>query len=246
MGKKTGKISNERFDEIWQEARVERYLRISEQYRDEVPEHIDRAADRAFRQMEAWIAAGAIPSPAPETPPPPVPRRAVRLSAGTGAAKIAAAALGAAVLVAAGSCAAIPALRDAVSEALGIEAVQHGNEPRRSARSPGAYVIPSPGEDYELREDISTDTLAAKWFVAERRLLMVQIAPELQELPTGEGEAVTVGGMVGMVYEVDGDQQLLLRDGGNSILIRMYNAQREELLDYAEQSVLAHVPLPSP
>lgn len=240
MGKKV-KITNERFEEIMREARVARYLRMDEQYRDEVPEHIDRAADRAFRQMEAWIAAGVILSPAPEAPPLPKAAGTATKAAGAAAAlKATAVTLSAALLISAGGYLASPTLRQTVNGVLGIEAASP--DTRRSARAPADYVIPSPGEGYELREDLSTETVAAKWFVAERRLLMVQIAKELPEEPTGVGEVVTVGDMVGMAYEIDGDQQLLLRDGELSILIKMYNADRQELLDYAEQFALANAP----
>lgn len=223
---KRAKITKARFDELMAHARFERYLGIDELYSDRVPEHIDRAAERAFHRMEAWIAAGAIPGTVPE--PPTMPK-----AAGAAAAmKATSIALASAVLIGVGSYCAVPAVREAVNGCLGIKTAI--SDASYSAKSPADYVIPSPGDGYELREQIDSDTVKAGWFVAERRLLMVQIAPELQELPTGEGEVVVIGSMVGTAYEIDGDRQLLLYDGGMTILIRMYNADRQELLDYAE------------
>lgn len=228
MGKKV-KISDERFMEIMRQARADRDLRISEEWKDKVPEHADEAADRAFKQMEAWIAMGAIPALTSEASAGRRGRSGKTAKAmGAGAhVKITAAAVAAAVVIGAGSYAASPGVRRAVS---GLCAV---GEKTESPRAPAAYEIPSPGEGYSLREDVSTDTMTARWYTAERRLLMVQIAYELPEEPSGEGDAVIVGRMPGMAYDVKGDQQLVIRDGDVSILIKMFNADRQELLDYA-------------
>ncbi len=227
------KITNARFEELMREARIERSLRIVDR-NSEVPAHVDEAADRAFRQMEAWIAAGVILSPAPEILPLPKAAGASGAAAGLTALKIAAVTVGAAALIGLGSYAAVPALREAVNDSLGAAQTQSLREVQREAKAPADYVIPSPGEDYSLKEELSTGTVAAKWFVAERRLLMVQIAPSLQETPPADSETVTVGAMVGALWEQEGDRLLLLHDGQVTVLIRMFNAERQEILDYAE------------
>ena len=195
----------------------------------EVPAHTDAAAQRAFRQMEAWIAAGAMPEPAV--------RRPVD-AGGITAAKLLAVTLASAAVLGTGAYVASPAVRGFVD---GLAEIGHAlySAPMEE-RSPADYVIPSPGEGYELREEVSTDTAAAKWFTAERRLLMVQIAKELPETPESAGEPVMAGGMAGMAYDVGGDRQLLLYDGGLVILIKMYNADLQELLDYAEAFAAAN------
>ena len=218
------RISDERFIELMKRANHERYLRISEKYRDEVPECFDRAAERAFGEMAAWVAAGAIPSEPPQRAS--LPKSAA--TSGIGA-RILAVVLSAAVIGGAGY-AAVPAVRNAVNGVLGF--VQ--TAPAQAAKQAADYIIPSPGEGYELREDVTTDNMAVKWFVAERRLLLVQIADELPELPTDGGETVTVGGTAALAYDIEGDQQLVLLDNGMIVLMKMYNASREELLDYAE------------
>lgn len=228
MAKGKVKISGARFDELMAQARADRFLRLNAAWRDRVPAHTDRAAERAFRQMEAWIAAGAVPA---QAQPPAAETRLPRRAGGAGASaalKLAAVTTSAAVLLGAGSYIASPAVRDAVNGALGAARTADAG-----SRRPADYVIPSPGEGYTLRADVATDTMAAKWFVADRRLLMVQISGQLPEEPEGDGEIVVVGGMVGMAYDVEGDRQLIIRDGENSILIKMFNADRQELLDYA-------------
>lgn len=230
MAERQGKVTNARFDALMEDARTARCLAL-EAESDPPPAHTDRAAENAFRRMEAAVAAGAALTLAASG------RRgaaAARFGTLLTALKRAAAALLASALLLAGSYALFPDLREAAGALLGLTDTRVIETPGRAERSPTQYEIPSPGEGYELREDVSTDTMAARWFVAERRLLMVQIARELPDVPTGEGELVTVGGLTVAAYDVDGDQELLLYDGEISILIKMFNASRDELLAYAE------------
>lgn len=226
------KISDERFIALMGEAQRRQYARINEQYRDKVPESFDRAAEKTLRRLEGWVAAGAVPPQAVSYAPKKAAKGAAKASL---AIKTAAVVLSAA-LIGAGSYAAVPAVRDAVNSALGIGHIASAHRVKASAD----YIIPDPGEPYELQDSIETGTTTAKWFAGEGRLLMVQIAEELPELPEGAGEAVTVGGTVGMVYDIDGDQVLLLYDGGMTILIKIYTADRQELLDYAQMFAAAN------
>lgn len=226
MSKRNIRISDEQFIELLRGCRIDRPAAA-----DEVPAHADMAAQRAFRQMESWIAAGMIPAAA-----------GIGTAAGIGAArglghaaKALAITVGAAAVLGAGAYVLSPAVHDAVSIPH-IARIQAAKQ----ARAPEDYEIPSPGEGYELREDVSGEAMIAKWFVAEDRLLMVQIAYQLPEAPDGEGKYVEIGGMTGAAYDVDGDQELLIRDGAVCILIKMFNAEREELLDYARTFAAAN------
>ena len=216
-------LSDEEFIGIMRAYREDRLAMIEASAEDAVPAHTDEAAGRAFRQMEVWIARGAFPAAAGK-----VLRRGIACGA---ALRAVIAAVSAAALLSAGSYALFPSVRSAVDAALCRTEAQTAAP--FSEKAPADYTIPWPGEGYELREDVTGEAMIAKWFTAERRLLMVQIAYELPEVPEGAGEYVDLGGMVGFAYEADGDRQLLIRDGAVSILIKMFNADPEELLDYA-------------
>lgn len=211
-----------------EQARRDWYLHIEKAYADAVPASVDQAADDALQKMQGWIAAGALPH---EKPLSAAGKTSVSIAkAGIGV-KIAAVVLTAALL-GAGTYAAVPAARDAVSALISAE--RAAAQPGRRDRQPADYVIPDPGEGYALREDVSTDTMIGKWFVSDRSFLMVQIAKKLPDIPADGGEAIAVGSTAGMMYDVDGDQVLVLFDGDMTVLIRTYTENRQELLDYAE------------
>lgn len=224
------KTADELLDEAFERANLERFLEINEEYRDEVPESFDAAAEKTFREMASWVALGSVPASVRQAAS--SAKAATIGAAKTGAAgaciKVLSAVL-AAALIGVGSIAVIPGAGNAVKSVLHTEQAEPAG-----TKAPEDYSIPSPGENYTLREDVSSGRMAAKWFEAERRHLMVQIAKTLPELPEGDCEAVSIGGSIGLYYEDEGDQQLLLQDGGMYILIQMHNASRQELMDYAE------------
>ena len=239
MAERNTAISDQMLEELLRRDRTDRLLRRNERWRERVPEHVDRAAEHAFQRMQTWIDAGR--APAESLSGPAGAGTAGAAAAGLGAWKLTALILTAAVLLAVGACTVSPALRESVGAL--FDPTQAGQTAERSAgKAPGDYVIPSPGEGFELRSEAVSDTLAVKWFAAERRLLMVQIAEQLPEEPAAEHlvDGVEIGGLPGAVFELDGDQELLLRDGNVLILIRYWNADREDLLDYAETLVAAN------
>lgn len=218
------KISNERFEAVMQKARVSRYLQINARYANDVPEHIDEAAREFFRSCEGMIAAGATPPGAP-----------ARAAAKAGLGVKALAVILSAAVIGAGSYFAVPAVKEAANGVWEL-----GQAEQRQSKLPTDYIIPSPGEEYEVKEDVSTENLAVKWFSAERRLLLVQIADALPELPEELGETVLIGGSAAFMSEAEGMWQLVMHDGDMLILMQMYNVERQELTDYAEMFAAAN------
>lgn len=226
------KLSGRGFDELMRDARIERFLRLNED--GAVPEHIDAAAENAFEAMRAWAAVGAVPAAAGGA--------AFARSAGgirhISGLKVAAITVGAAALIGAGGYIASPAVRGAIDSAIQIQSRETGSVSVREAQEqkhPGDYIIPDPGDGFTLREEVAADHTAARWFEDGNRQLMVQIAWQLPEEPDEDDrlKTVVVGGIPGTLYDVDGDKQLILRDGRVVILIKMWQADTDEILAYA-------------
>lgn len=227
-----GKISDARLIELLEMARAAGYP-----CDDEVPAHMDRAAEKTFQKLRGWVALGAIPpiGAAAEDVPVPKSSAAVKKGGRLGIAAKVVSVILAAALIGAGSYAFVPAVRGAVDSFTGTAV-----SARQSGRAASEYVIPDPGEPYELVEDYDTGTMCTKLFAAEEHLMLVQIAKKLPEAPEGIGEAVTVGNTVGLLYEVEGDRVLILRDGGMTILIKNYSDDDQELMRYAEAFAAAN------
>lgn len=218
------RISVKQFDTLMREYRIDRLLSQEEELSALVPESTDRAAERAFEQMRLAVATGA-----------PVSFRPTKAAGASLGAKAAAIAVSAAVLAGAGTCAISPAAREYAVRA--ISAVIQSVQPEKSAaRQPGAYIIPSPGEDFTVTDESQSERMTAKWFAGGRRQMLVEIAYKLPDelVKTEDIEYVTVGGLPGTLYETEGMELLVLRDGSVYILIEYFNAGREALMEYAE------------
>ena len=102
-------------------------------------------------------------------------------------------------------------------------------------RSPGAYTIPSPGEEYAVSDELTSDSLAYKWFTYNDHEVLVLIAYSLpeSEAEPGEREAAAVGDAAGWYSESGESRVLELRDGGVLIRVVFYNAERDDVFDYA-------------
>lgn len=137
--------------------------------------------------------------------------------------------------VSAGALALSPSLRGRASALFGAAYT----EPLRE-REPMDYVIPSPGEEFTVRDEAAGQAMVYRWYGAEHSMVLVEIARELPEdaAQTEDAEAVTVGGMWGS-YCAD-TRSLLLHDGAVSILIQYWNGEREDILAYAEAFAAAN------
>lgn len=218
------RISRKQFDYLMREYRLERLLSQEAYLRRQVPASTDRAAERAFAQMQAAVVSGA-----------PVSIRPAKAAGASIPARALAVAVSAAVLVGAGAYAASPSVRAYAQRAVTAHAQADGTASRR-ARQPRDYVIPSPGEGFEVTEESESERMTARWFTARRQQVLVEIAYKLPDelVKTADVEFVTVGGLPGTVYETDGIELMILRDGDVYILIEYFNADRQELTDYAE------------
>lgn len=219
------RIGNRALEALFEEYRADCLLAGEIRWRDQVPASTDRAAERAFSEMDAGIAAG-------------LPLAAVGREAAGAAAKAAGTAVGirvlaiavaAAAVVGAGGYAAVPAVRQYVHRLAGAVL------PASRDRSPEDYVIPSPGEAFRVQEEVVNDRMAVRWFRSDTQLFLVEIAYELPEgaVPNDSPEYVTVAGRAAALYESEDIGLVILSDGALSILVECFNADRQTLLDYA-------------
>lgn len=224
-----GRISNKRFDCLMRAYRAELLMEEGPALRGQVPESTDRAAERAFRKMEACIASGSAV---------PAGRAAVKAAAKAGAAaKILAVIVGGSVLIGAGSYAASPAVRERVGRLF-----SYAHTDRAARRSPGEYVIPSPGEGFSVTDELVSEYMHGCWFTMGEREVLVQIAEELppEAGQDGGAEVVTVGGAWGTYAETGDTLTLILHDGDVLIRIETLGADREGLLAYAAALLAAN------
>ena len=210
------------------------------------------ALDEALRALAAGEAAPAFrcgaPDYLPEGPaacsPAGVSPRDGR-AAGTApltAGKLLLISLAAALAICGGAVAASPGLRGAAAEwfgTIGLFAEQRtGSE---TDKAPGDYVIPSPGEGFRVTDETRSERLAAVWYTAERRQVMVQIAYALSEdAALSDAEELELGGLTGWCREREGTVRLTLRDGKVWISVQYFNADRETAEAYAEAIVASN------
>lgn len=210
------RISDRELTALFREYRADCLLSGEAHWRGEIPPSAERAAERAFAAMDA-CAAG------------------VPLTAAGGAAaalKALAITVAASAVLCAGSYAAVPAAREYAASLFGGS--QRTEEPA-GGLAPGQYAIPSPGEGFRVTDEAVNERLAARWFRSDRQQVLVEIAYTLPEelAAPHEAEYVSVAGRDGTVYAADGAEYLILRDGDVYIFIAYFNADRQELLDYA-------------
>ena len=218
-------FTDERFGSMIEEmvrAEGDELLKTEELWHAAVPKSTDAAALAAIGTV--------LPYAAPAVG---------RAAAGSGllkAAKAAAIALGAAAVVAVGAVTVSPTLRGEVSALLsGAERPAVVQSVQQQRAVPGAYVIPSPGEDFAVTQTVDDERLVCRWFTSDTQELMVQIAYKLPQEITGlaDTEPVEVNG-TSAVYLEQGDQKLLeLRDREVVIQIEYFNAEKDEVLAYA-------------
>lgn len=211
------RISGREFDRLMRDYALDRLVERQDELNAAVPDSTDRAAEQAFRKMEAMVSSGAYSG-------------AARAGAAAAAAKAVVISVTAAAVLCAGSYALSPTVRSAVDGLVGIEAPA-------PSKQPGEYIIPSPGEDFSVTDEAEGERMAARWFKSDRQQVMVQIAYRMPEdIDTGQ-EFITVGGLPGTLTEADDTETLTLRDGTVIIRIQYFNADREELIGYAERLI---------
>ena len=226
----SGKISRRTFEALMRQRREQEQV-----WNTAVPKHTDQAAERAFRQMEAMVAAG-VPIAAGAT--------AAKAAGGSKAAgavtavKVLAVAAAGAAVIGMGTLAAVPAARQGLGQLLAPERAETA---QTVSRLPGAYVIPSPGEDFTVTDQAQSDTLNARWFTSAHQQVLVQIARQLpEESSEGAAEAVTAGGLSGALYQSGSTQVLLLRDGDVLLRVQYFNGDRDTLLAYGQALAAAN------
>ena len=212
--KRFSEMSAEEFDALLEKAlkyNGDRLYEEDRQWHDKVPESFEKTGLDTLTAMSAALAKPAKP----------------RVGFGKKLLVAAVLSLSAAGAVTAGVYYGSPQVRDRVNERIVASSAA-------AERRPADYAIPDPWEDYELRGEAYTDTMTYKWFVHERKQVIVEIAynlPEGMDDLSG-GEAVAVGGVPG-VYSA-AEQAILLHDGGVDIFIGYWNGSREDTLAYAE------------
>lgn len=218
------RISGKRFDYLMREYGLDLLLSREEELRRQVPESTDRAAERAFEQMQLAVASG-------------VPVRVGRAKAAgaSAAVKTLAVAVSASVLIGVGVCAASPAVSERARSLMPQSRIRAEQGADRPAKKPGDYIIPSPGEDFEVTDESQSERVTARWFTAERSQVLVEIAYKLPDelVRTEDIEYVTAGGLPGTLYETEEMSILILWDGDVYILIEYFNAGDSALMDYA-------------
>lgn len=205
-------------------------LEEERRWHDRVPAQLDRTAMACLSAPSAAAAERPIRTPS------------LPASAALSGWRLALAGLGAAALLAAGTVAAVPALRARVVSLLPAPAVQETEAPGLLGDSPGDYQIPLPGPDYTVTDEARSERLAYRWFTSPDRELLVKIAYRLQEdrAAGGETEYVQLGPLWGTYCEADSTRLLILRDGPVFLLFESWGGTREELVEYAERLIASN------
>lgn len=224
------RLTGRRFDALMREyvdRRGGALLAEEELWRDRVPDRADAAAEKTFRRLRACAATGVpLPTPASILPAAGAAAKAVKTVALT---------LAAAGVIGAAAYTAAPVLRDARGG--GIAAVR-----RAAERKPAEYVIPDPGGDLTVTDEGSSGKMAYRWFGSPEQELIVEIAYAVPEelAGDGQGEITAVGSMWGELWHGEHTELLVLHDGAICITIEYFNADRDELMAYAESLVRAN------
>jgi len=205
-----------------------RLLEEEKTWKGLVPDEIDKAVFAALGGTAAVAAAAATAAPAVKA------AKAAFL-----AKRIAGAAAGilaAAVLVTGGSYAAIPAFREAADETLaGIGIGPAAHTETVQALTPGGFSIPSPGEGYEITDESTGERVSYKWFTSSENEVLVEVGYRVTEQTGDAAEAVVLGnGAAGTYCEEGNTKTVFLRDGDVNIRVTFSNAEREDVLSYAE------------
>lgn len=205
-----------KFDRLLQDYALDRLVQQRDALNAQVPESMDRAAEAAFQKMGAMAAAGAYTG---------IPK----IGAGLAAVKAAVISVTAAAVLIAGSCALVPVIRSAVDRA--------AIEETAKAKAPADYEIPSPGDDFTVTDEASSERIAARWFKSDHQQVMVQIAYSLPDSSLVGQEYAAVCGIPAAVTETDDTQILTIQHGDVFIQIQYFNAERAELIAYAERLI---------
>ena len=212
--------------------RMDRQIeREDREWSDRVPESMDR--------MAAGLLSGSLPAVYIFGEPTVIhsAKRLARRASRALAVRITAVALAASAAVGAGGYAASPALRETVSAVLTAQRSETAPE-----RTPGEYVIPSPGEGFSVTDEAVGTKTRGCWFTSADREMLVQIAcrlPEGAEL-SDDAELLFVDDVPAYYEQTDTTRVLLLRDGGVLIRIEIWGAEQEELIDYARRLLEAN------
>lgn len=228
---------NEWFDSLPQdtiEAEGERLLKMEEEWHDRVPEHMDRAAERAMDRSQDTLLAGLL---LPLALKPRSRGAAKPLSA----AKIAAIALAGTVTVTAGVYAASPTLRQELTQLLAPTVQTVETQPgQKTDAEEQVFQIISPGEEYSIVEQGEGDNVRYCWFASDRGAILVEVLFYMPERTPGETETVIVGGLPGSFTDTGSTRILVLESEENYLVIQASGAEREEILSYAEQLIAAN------
>lgn len=212
-------LSEREFDALLEDALRDagsRLYRDDLAWRERVPEHFTRAGRDAIAAMSTALV-----------------KPAKHLGFGKKLILGAALTLSAVGMVTAGAYYGSPAIRECVNTRIAAASAE-------AERRPMDYVIPDPWEEYELRGEAYSDTMIYKWFVHDRKQVIVEIAynlPEGMDELSG-GESVTVGDVPGVYSETE--QAILLHHGGIDIYIGCWNGSREDAIAYAAALLAAN------
>lgn len=196
-------------------------------WRGRVPRDIDSAARMA-------LSSGAIIKAA-------APVKA-GIAAGHGA-RIAAAIVAAAVAVSGGIYAASPAVRARTAELFGGSGASTGIFAARQAeKSPADYIIPAPGEDYEITDEATGDSMRYIWFTSSEREVLVEIANRLTDGAYDPGAEILFlsDGSMGAYSGGEDSASLVVQDGDIDIRVTFSNAEQDDVLSYAELLIAAN------
>lgn len=230
------RINEKEIDRLMRAYASQQLLDRREELNALVPPGTDRAVQGAFSKMQAMVDAGAFAIPAAGGRALHAARAAKTAAAGLTAAKAVKAAaltLAAASVIGAGSYAAIPAVRSAVNEAVGI------HETAKEKR-PGDYVLPSPGAGYTVTDEAFTENLAARWYTDGDKQIMAQAAYTLPDGIDPDGTPIQIDTLWGTYRKQENTEQIVLFEGSVSILIRAFNLEADEITEYAHAIVRAN------
>ncbi len=193
-------------------------LKDEQAWADKVPAGVDKAAKAAKAAAAAGTASPWL-APAKATA-----NIAKRIAAGVAAVAVIAGISTAAYRVS-------PSLREAAAPLL--SSLPFVSSLQREERTPGDYIIPSPGEDFAVTQEMATESMVYRWFSSEDANVLVQVATVLPAISSVSEEGVQIGAMQGACGETDGGVYVQLQEGEVFIRIVWSGGDREALLDYA-------------
>ncbi len=101
------------------------------------------------------------------------------------------------------------------------------------------FQIISPGDEFEIAEQMDGNRVSYVWFKSSEGEILVELLFYEPE-PFADAEAIRIGALDGELSERDVLLTLTLRYGTNYLVIKSAHLEREDVLNYAARLIEAN------